>query len=479
MSTTRLIAHNTIFQITGKIISTLLGLLALGLMARYLGTEKFGWYITVMTFLQFIGILIDFGLIPVTAQMLSEPAHDKEKLFKNLIGFRFISAIVFLGLAPLIALFFPYPREIKIAISFSTIAFLAVALNQVFIGFYQNKLKMYLSAIGENVGRIVLVVGLWLLIKQQAGFIPVMVVVVLNSVAYTAFMWFAAKKYTPIGLKFDWEIWKAIMKKMWPIAISIIFNVIYLKGDIILLSLYKTQSEVGLYGAAYRVIDILAQTAMLLMGVMLPLLAFNWSRNLKEKFRKFYQQSFDSMMLLALPLTLGVVILANKIIALVYDKDFIASGQPLQILAMAVFGVFLGAIFGHTAVAIDRQKQTIWIYISDALLTLAGYLIFIPKYGMYGAAWMTVFSEFYAGILLWLTIRHYTKEKLKLKTFGKILFSCLLMSFALLFFYELPVLFLVIIATAVYSASIFLTRAVSKETLREILTINETKKLGN
>ncbi|MEK7680324.1 MAG: oligosaccharide flippase family protein, partial [Deltaproteobacteria bacterium] len=284
MSTTRLIAHNTIFQITGKIISTLLGLLALGLMARYLGTEKFGWYITVMTFLQFIGILIDFGLIPVTAQMLSEPAHDKEKLFKNLIGFRFISAIVFLGLAPLIALFFPYPREIKIAISFSTIAFLAVALNQVFIGFYQNKLKMYLSAIGENVGRIVLVVGLWLLIKQQAGFIPVMVVVVLNSVAYTAFMWFAAKKYTPIGLKFDWEIWKAIMKKMWPIAISIIFNVIYLKGDIILLSLYKTQSEVGLYGAAYRVIDILAQTAMLLMGVMLPLLAFNWSRNLKEKF---------------------------------------------------------------------------------------------------------------------------------------------------------------------------------------------------
>lgn len=473
MSTTRLIAHNTAFQITGKITSTLLGLLALGMMARYLGTEKFGWYITTITFLQFVGILIDFGLIPVTAQMLSEPAHDKEKLFKNLISFRFVSAIVFLGVAPLIALFFPYPREIKIAISFSTIAFLGVAMNQVFIGFYQNKLKMHLSAIGENVGRIVLVVGLWLLIKQHAGFVPVMVVVVLNSVAYTAILWLAAKKYTPINMEFDWTIWKAIMKKMWPIAISIIFNVIYLKGDTILLSLYKTQSEVGLYGAAYRVIDILAQTAMLLMGVMLPLLAFHWSRNLKEEFRKFYQQSFDSMMLLALPMTIVVVILANKIIALVYDKDFIASGQPLQILALAVFGVYLGAIFGHTAVAINRQKQTMWIYISDAILTLIGYLIFIPKYGMHGAAWMTVFSELYAGILLWLTIRHYTKEKLRLKTFGKIIFSCLLMSAALLFFYQLHVLLLVIIATAVYGASILLTRAVSKETIREILAIKQ------
>src|SRR3989338_1779513 len=91
---TRVIAHNTIIQIIGKIISVALGLLALGMMTRYLGQEQFGWYITVISFLTFAGILTDFGLIPVSAQMLSEPKHDKTKLFRNLIGFRLAAAII-------------------------------------------------------------------------------------------------------------------------------------------------------------------------------------------------------------------------------------------------------------------------------------------------------------------------------------------------------------------------------------------------
>jgi O-antigen/teichoic acid export membrane protein len=122
--TTRKIAHNTIVQIIGKIISTALGLLALGMMTRYLGQEKFGWYITAISFLQFAGIIIDFGLIPVTAQMLSEPNADKTKLIQNLFGFRLLTATVCFVLAPGIALFFPYPPEVKAAIALSAISFI-------------------------------------------------------------------------------------------------------------------------------------------------------------------------------------------------------------------------------------------------------------------------------------------------------------------------------------------------------------------
>ena len=474
MSTTRKIAHNTIVQIVGKIISTALGLTALGMMTRYLGTEQFGWYITTISFLGFIGILIDFGLIPVTAQMMSEPAHDKKELFKNLISFRFFTALFFLALTPAVAFLFPYPLAVKQAICFTTVAFLSVAMNQVFLGFYQTKLKMHIQVIGENVGRIILVAGLWLLMARGASFLLLMTIVVLNSVAYTAVLWISAKKNTPVGFGFNWKIWQAIMIKMWPIAISIIFNVIYLKGDIIILSLFKTQTEVGIYGAAYRVIDILAQTAMMLMGVMLPLLAYAWSRQLKPEFKKYYQQAFDAMMLLALPIMVGTIILADKIMYIVGGEDFVDSSRPLQILAIAVFGVYLGAVFGHAAVAINKQKQTMWIYISNAIITLIGYLIFIPKFGMYGAAWMTVFSELYAGLLLWATIKHYSKEKLQLKTFAKIILASVVMGIVLLLLINLNVFILVILGMLIYGATIILTKGISRETIKEIIA---TKKV--
>ncbi|MBT4120536.1 MAG: flippase [Candidatus Magasanikbacteria bacterium] len=473
MTTTRKIAHNTIIQIVGKVFSTALGLLALGMMTRYLGTEQFGWYITTISFLGFIGILIDFGLIPVTAQMMSEPQHDKKALFKNLISFRFFTALLFLAIAPAIALLFPYPTQVKQAIALTAIAFLGVAMNQVFLGFYQTKLKMHIQVIGENVGRIVLVIGLWLLMARNASFLPLMTVVVLNSLAYTAVLWVWAKKETSVSFGFDWNIWKSIMTKMWPIAISIIFNVVYLKGDIIILSLFKTQTEVGIYGAAYRVIDILAQTAMMLMGVMLPLLAFAWSRKLKDGFKRYYQQAFDAMMMLALPMMVGTIVLADKIMHIVGGEEFIISGKPLQILAIAVFGVYLGAVFGHAAVAINKQKQTIWIYVSNAVITLVGYLIFIPMYGMYGAAWMTVFSELYAGLLLWATIKHYSQEKLQLKTFVKIIFASATMGGVLLLVSDLNIFVLIVLGIAVYGTMIILTKGISRETIREIIAIKK------
>jgi len=471
MSTTRKIAHNTMAQIVGKVFSTLFGLLAIGMMTRYLGQEKFGWYITTLTFLQFVAILVDFGLVPVTAQMMSEPEHDKPALLKNLLGYRLVTAAIFLGIAPFVALLLPYPMEVKIAISFTTINMLAVAINQVFIGFLQVKLKMHFAAIGEVVGRVVLVICLWFLIDRHAGFIQVMIAVTLASVAYTVVLWVKTSKIAKLGFAYDKEIWKSITIKMWPIAISIIFNVIYLKGDTLLLSLFRPQTEVALYGAAYRVIDVLAQMAMMLMGIMLPLLAYHWSRKMTGGFRKHYQQSFDMMMLIVTPMVVGTLVLAKPIMTLIAGKEFIASGDILQILILGIFGLYMGAIFGHCAVAINKQKQTIWIYLSDAIITLTAYLIFIPIYGMYGAAWVTVFSELYAGILLFLTIRHYTKEKLRVQTFAKIIFSSLVMGGVLILFSHLHVLLLVPIGGVVYAGFLYGLGGISKETIGEILRL--------
>lgn len=471
MSTTRKIAHNTAAQVVGKIISTIIGLAVIGMMSHYLPKEQFGWYITVMAFLQFVGILIDFGLTPVTAQMMSEPAHDKNELFKNLLGFRCFSAIFFLGLSPLVALLLPYPTEVKIAISFTSLAFVAIAINQVLIGLYQTKLKMHIVSIGEVVGRVILLVGIWLVIKYGYGFLPVMGVVTVASLAYTAVLWYRGRKEISVGLAYNKKIYKAIMTKMWPIAISIIFNVVYLKGDLVLLSVMVPQTDVAAYGAAYRVLDVMTQSAMMLMGILLPLLAFAWSRNDKVNFKKYYQQSFDVMMLFAIPMTVGTVVISEKIMIFIFGDQFSGSGHILAILAIAVFGVYLGAIFGHTAVAINKQKQTMWIYISNALITLTGYLVFIPIFGLLGAAWMSVFSELYAGIFLFLTVRHFSHQKLNFKTFNKIILASAIMGVSLLYSSHLHVLILVLIAVTIYSLLILTFGVVSKQTISEILSL--------
>ncbi len=177
-------------------------------------------------------------------------------------------------------------------------------------------------------------------------------------------------------------------------------------------------------------------------------------------------------MLLAVPMLVGLLILARPIMILVAGDDFVDAAPILQILSIAVFGVYLGAVFGHTAVAIDKQKQTMWIYISDAIITLIGYLIFIPRYGMMGGAWMTVFSELYAGILLWVTIHQYVQKHVSFKQLGKILLASLIMGGVLMALPMLHVLLLVVIGAAVFSVMLYMLKGISKKTLSEIVSTN-------
>lgn len=472
MSLTRQIAHNTIVQMVGKAISTFLGLAAIAMMTRYLGTEQFGWYVTAISFLQFAGILIDFGLIPVTAQMLSEERFEKKELFHNLLGFRFVTGVVFLSIAPLISLFFPYPPEVKIAIAISAVSFLAISMNQVLTGFFQKELKMYLVSAGEVIGRIFLVGGLSILMHFNASFQPIMIIISLSIVVYMGFLFFFTRKYIPLAFGFNRTIWKAIALKMWPITLSILFNVVYLKGDILLLSFYRSQEEVGLYGAAYRVLDIVTQIAMLSMGILLPLLAGSWTRQNKKEFKENYDRATMMMFLLGLPLATGTFLLARPIMNLVAGQEFAAASYPLQILSLAVIGLFIGSIYGHLAVAIDRQRKALYVYISAAVLTLIGYLIFVPKFGMVGAAWMTVFSEVFVGVGLFFMIKRYIDLPLPYTFFAKIIFSTVVMGAVLYFLPNIHVLFSILIGFCVYGLSLLLTKAISKDTLKEIISLS-------
>ena len=174
-------------------------------------------------------------------------------------------------------------------------------------------------------------------------------------------------------------------------------------------------------------------------------------------------------MLFAVPLVLGGVMLATPIMTLVAGPGYEHAGPILSFLLISTFFLYVGAIYGHLAVAIDKQKQTMWIYISNAIITVIGYFYFIPRYGLWGAAGMTLFSEAYAGIMLLFTVRHYVKLKLNIQTFGKILFSAVVMAAAIYIFRGWHVLILLPLGGTIYLAFLYGLGAVSKETMREIL----------
>lgn len=401
------IAYNTTIQIIGKAISTLLGLAAVAIMARYLRQAGFGQYTVVFTFLSFFGIIADFGLTLVTSQMISRPEADQENLLNNLFSLRLVSAVIFLGLAPLTVLFFPYAPIIKLGVAVASLSFFFTALSQILVGFFQKNLTMAIVAAAEVISRIILLGGVILTAYFNFGLLGIIIVTVIASfLSFIMHYWFS-RRYIRITWRIDLKVWREIIVKSWPLGVTIFLNLIYLRADILFLSLLKSQNEVGVYGATYKVIDVLTSLPFMFAGLILPILTAAWSAKNFANFNRVMQKSFAAMIIVAIPLIIGAQLTARPLMLLIAGGDFAQSGQILKILILAIGFIFIGCLLAHAVIALDKQKNIIGAYVFTALTSLAGYLIFIPRFSYYGAAWVTVYSEFaIAAFSLYIVIKH-------------------------------------------------------------------------
>lgn len=469
------IAYNTIIQLVGKIISTALGLIALAMMARHLGKSGFGDYTTIINFVSFFAIIADLGLTLVTVQMISKPQVDEKKILENLFGLRLVSIIVFLTLAPLTAIFLPYDNNIKIGILITAASFLFPALSQIIIGLLQKKLRMDKAVIAETLGRVALVIGIHLSITNQQGLNGILWATVISAFLNFLTGYLLSTKYYLLKPAFDFNLWLKVVKKSWPLAITIVLNLLYLKTDTLILSLIKSSSEVGLYGAAYRIIDVLTTLPYMFAGIILPILTMSWFEAKKEYFAAVLQKSFDLMAIFSIPIIAGTLVLAKPLIVLVAGNDFSESGAILKILIFALAAIFLGCMFSHAVIAIDRQKEMIGSYIFVSISAVVLYLIFIPPFSYLGAAAITIYSEVMIAILSAYVVWRHTKFTPNFKIVIKAVVASGIMGTVLyfipnnLYYSWLGIITSSFIAIIIYFVSLYSIKGLTKDDIKILL----------
>jgi O-antigen/teichoic acid export membrane protein len=480
------LAKNTLIQVIGKIISTILGLFAIALITRYLGPEGFGKYTTIITFLTFFAVASDFGLTLVTVQMISglKDKLAENKILNNLFGFRLLSVSLFLILAPITVFFFPYPAAIKIGVIIGFIAFIFPALNQVIVGLFQKRLDMKGAVIAEIISRIFLLSGIILTKKLNLGLNGILLSTVFSAAANFISHYIFSLKFVTIKLEFDWQIWKKIINKSWPLAITIVLNLIYLRTDILFLSLFESEYVVGLYGASYKIVDVLATIPFMFAGLVLPILTAAWIEKKQKYFYKILQKSFDFMIILAIPLVIGAQFLSKPLLTFIAGPDFSSAGIILQILIFAVGAIFIGTIFSHAVVALNKQKSMIGFYLFTSISSLIAYLIFIPRFSYFGAAGVTIYSETLIAIFSAYCVWKYSKFLIKINITLKSILSGIIMGLFLYFFAKpyqtslVGLILVIIFAGLLYFTVLFLLGGLNKDYLKAI-TKRQDKNTGS
>lgn len=444
------LAKNTAIQVIGKILGTTLGLASFALLIHTLNDAGWGAFTKAQTFVSVFAILVDFGLTLTTARMISEPKANEEKILGTMFTIRGISAFCFLSIAPILSLFLPVTGEFRLAVLFFALSFFFGSIAQVFVGVFQKRLALTFATIAETSNRFVSFLGVLAVWYWHLGLGAAAAAFVFGGIVQLALMMRGVQRLVPLKLDFDRTVAKNIFIQSWPIGVSIVFNLIYLKGDILFMWLFgRSDVEIGYYGAAYKVIDVVTTVPMTLMGLLLPLLVIAWESKNRQLFAKRMQDGFDVLAMLGIPFAFGSIFAGVSVMTLL-KASLTPAGQILAILGPTACAVFIGSLFCYTVVAIGKQRIMTLAYALVAVLTIIGYAIFIPMYGMWAAAAMSLFAESLIAIIAIIVVLDATKWNPNLSILGKSIVASVVMSFGLYILQNQSALISVPIGTVLY-----------------------------
>ncbi|MFZ2970062.1 MAG: flippase [Minisyncoccia bacterium] len=466
---TQKIAYNAFFSAGARIIDMALALIIIRITAGYLKESGFGDYTIVMTFVYIFSVIADMGLYSIVVREISRDGADEEKIINNALTMRSVLGFFILGSAYFAGLLFPYSIEVKNGIAVAALGFWLLSNVQVLTGLFQKHLAVDRLAISEMGGRVTQLFFVWYFASNNYGFLYIVLSVFLGSVINFFLVLLFASKYVKIGAKFDLSFWKELLREAFPLAVSAILVLIYFKLSTIFLSVMKDSQAVGVYGLSYKIMENLIFFPAMIVGLAVPVMS-KYIFTDREKFKSVVQRTMDFIIIAVVPVIFGVAMTSDKIIGLLSSPNgFKDSPLILNILMVALGFIFFGALFSNIIIVANMQNKLAKIYLAGTVFNVMASFIFIPKYSYFGAAAITVATEFLVTVLMIVTIRKTLKYIPSFAVFYKAIAVSFVMAAVIYYFNYLNVFYLIALGGLIYIPGIYLVGGISREEIRKIL----------
>lgn len=463
----RKIAYNVIINAVAKVLSTVVALVGIGFITRYLREDGFGNYATVIAFFSFFGSLADLGLYNVATREISRVGADEDEIMGNVFSLRIASSIIVFLMSPLVVIFLPYTHEVKMGIIIAAAAFVFSSTYMVLNGIFQKNLAMYKVAGAELIGKLIQLLIIILAFKYNLGFNAVISSLLVYMI-FNFFVVFAlSRRYLRFKMRVNLSYWKKFLKESFPMGVSVMVTFLYFKADTIMLSVMKSSADVGIYNAAYKIIENITFFPAMIIGLIFPLMSrFIFSD--KKNFERISNETVKVFSILVVPLVVGTIFLAGDVIRIIGGTGFAESANILRILIFALALIFYGHFFNSILLAGNLQKKLMIILSFCAGFNIIANLILIPYYSYKGAAITSVITELLVVILTAYLVVKNINYKPKIENWARILFSGLIMALFLFIFKDMNFLFLALGSSIIYFILLWITKVISA---KEIINI--------
>jgi O-antigen/teichoic acid export membrane protein len=409
---------NTLWLFISKILGFFSAIFVGAWVARYLGPETFG---LLAYSNNLVALFLPIAMIGLNDIIVKELVNAKNNIeISKIIGtafqiklfFGFISLIILISFVLLNKDFL----EIRLLILIFS-SFLLFQSLEVFDFYFQSQVKSkfvvyarIIAVSGSSILKIILIS-----IDASVAYFAVAIILEFLITHLITLLYFNKSKIRISVFNFDKAYIFSILKRSWPLFLSGMMYIIYVKIDQIMVKEILGANAAGLYAVSINLSEVWYFIPNIIAASFFPAILLSKAKD-KKTYYKRITNLYSLLFWLAILISLFITFFGEWIIEVLYGDLYVKSFKILSIYIWSNVFFFFTTISSKWLVAEGFYMHSFYRNILGAVLNIILNVFLINKFGLTGAAISTLISYAFVGLFYDLFFKELRVNfKLKLK----------------------------------------------------------------
>jgi O-antigen/teichoic acid export membrane protein len=373
--------------------SAVLLLVLLTIAGRFLTADDYGRFSYALALTTIVETVMDIGLSQVTTRAVARQKESATQLFQHVLGLKVVWVAG--GLALLVVIT-PILRADRQIIRLCYLMGLSSAMRSYLLtarGLLQGLDRFDLEAVAVVSDRLLLLVAGGTVLWAGYGLTGLALAFVGSRFAMLVAMHVLLRRVVGrVRPRFNRAAWRDLQAAALPLGFFMIALNMYTYIDTVILGVIRTDLETGWYAASYRVYEGLTYAPSIMAAVLTPRLSYLFVHD-RTAHRGLLLRVLAASAVLGVLLGGAAMAIARPIVVTLFGEPYAPAARPLQVLAGGSVFVFSTWILHAAAISTNLDRRLLVTTAVGLGGNVILNLLFIPRWGISGAAAATVVAE--------------------------------------------------------------------------------------
>jgi len=394
------IIHNIGWLYFDKILKMGVGFFVTIWLARYLGPNQFGTLSFAHAFVGLFGVIAGLGLQSIVVRdIVSDPECQNETI-GSAAAMMCVAGFITYGLLLTIIFLLRPEDSISKALVMVIGSIILFKSSDAVIYWFESQVQSRFTVWAQNSAFLIFAVVKLALILGDAPLIAFAWAVMGEALlgAIILFIILGTRGPRLRQLRISFVRVKALLNDSWPLLISSMAIMVYMRIDQIMLGEMIGDEAVGIFSVAVRISEIWYFIPTSILASLFPAIIEARSRDINMYYERLQHLS-SLMVLVSISITVLIFFLASPTVSILFGKPYAEAAQVISIYIWSLVFVSLGVISSQWAIAEKRQMLSLQRTSLGLIVNIVLNYTLIPRFGVLGAAWSTFIAQFLVGFL--------------------------------------------------------------------------------